>query len=77
MAFKLFNTLVKGETDLIIYERLMGHDLVKEPGMIFLYLHKKHSDLVPKVAEAVRDMKKEGTFKKITYQTLQNWYITK
>lgn len=85
--FKLFNTLKKNKTDLIIYERLMGYELIKELGLsdihvlepplsskkMYLYLHKKHKDLVPRAAEATRAMKQDGTFQKIVDKTLSNY----
>jgi polar amino acid transport system substrate-binding protein len=82
--FDMFNSLRKGEADLVIYERLMGYEEIREVGMsdihalepsfskqqMFLYLHKKHQDLVPKVAAALSDMKKDGTIQKLTSETL-------
>ncbi|NJL58313.1 MAG: amino acid ABC transporter substrate-binding protein [Desulfobacteraceae bacterium] len=76
--FDMFSTLVKGETDLVIYNRLMGYDMIKEMGVsdiraleppltikpVFLYLNKKHQVLVPKLAAAISDMKKDGTISK-------------
>ncbi len=86
-TFRLFNTLMKEETDLIIYERLMGYELVKELGLsaihvlepplsskkMYLYLHKKHKGLVPRAAEATRAMKQDGTFQKIVDKTLSEY----
>ncbi|MCP4349907.1 MAG: transporter substrate-binding domain-containing protein [Desulfobacterales bacterium] len=83
--FKLFKTLTDGETDLIIYERLMGYQMLKdldlkdvhviEPPLsskdMFLYLHNKHKDLVPKLVQALKDMKEDGTFKKFYDQALR------
>jgi len=80
----LFNTLMKGETDIVIYERLMGYDIIKGGGLsdihvleppfsskpMFLYLNKKHKDLVPKLAAAISDMKKDGTIQKIIAETV-------
>lgn len=85
--FKLFNTLMKGETDLIIYERLMGYELLRELDMstihilepplsskkMYLYLHKSHRALVPRAATATREMKKDGVFQKIVNKTLNKY----
>ncbi len=82
--FDLFNSIIKGESDLVIYERLMGYETIREAGMsdihvleppliskpMFLYLHKKHQDLVPKLATAISDMKKDGTIPKLLAETL-------
>ncbi len=83
----LFNTLMKGETDIVIYDRLTGYDIIRKGGMsdihvlepplaskpMFLYLHNKHKDLVPKLAVAISDMKKDGTIPKIVAQTLEKY----
>lgn len=77
--FKLFKTISDDEADLIIFERLMGYQMLKDLEMVsvhviepplsskdmFLYIHKKHRDLVPKLEQALKDMKNDGTFKKI------------
>lgn len=80
----LFKLLEKDRTDIIIYSRLEGYALVKDMGLkeikvlepplivraMFLYMHKKHEVLVPKVAEALRDMKKDGTYTRLYNQAL-------
>ena len=85
--FEMFNMLVKGETDLVIYNRLVGYELIKETGLsdihalepplavrpMFLYLNKKHNDLVAKLASAISDMKKDGTIRKIIDETLSKY----
>ncbi len=85
--FDLFNSLVKGESDLVIYERLMGYETIRETGMsdihvlepplinkpMFLYLHRKHQDLVPKVDAAFKVMKKDGTIPKLLAETLEKY----
>jgi len=82
--FKLFDALMKDEADLIIFERLMGYEMIRELGLkdihvvepplsskeMYLYLHKKHKALVPKLAEAFKAMKADGTFKKIVDKTM-------
>ncbi len=81
---KLFMTLRRKKSDLIIYERLMGYEIVKklqvkdihvlEPPLsskeMFLYIHNKHADLVPKLVEALEEMKADGTFQKLVDQAL-------
>ncbi len=81
---KLFMTLRRKKTDLIIYERLMGYEIIKklqlknvhvlEPPLsskeMFLYIHNKHADLVPKLVKALEEMKADGTFRKLVDQAL-------
>lgn len=83
--YKEFMTLVNGETDLIIFERLMGYQMLKnlnlkdvhviEPPLsskdMFLYIHKKHKELVPRLVKALEDMKNDGTFKKLYDQAMR------
>jgi polar amino acid transport system substrate-binding protein len=82
--FDMFNMIRKGEADLVIYERLMGYEQIREGEMsdihvlepsfskkqMYLYLHNKHQDLIPKLAAAISNMKKDGTIQKISDQTL-------
>lgn len=83
-AFDMFNSLNKGEADIVIYNRLMGYEMIKEMGSpdihvlepplsskpVYLYLNKKHQDLIPKLDTAIKDMKKDGTIQKIVAETL-------
>ncbi|NJL58300.1 MAG: amino acid ABC transporter substrate-binding protein [Desulfobacteraceae bacterium] len=85
--FDMFNSLVKGETDIVIHERLMGYEQIRQSDMssihvleppvvskpMFLYLHKKHQDLVPKVEAVFKDMKKDGTIPKLLAETLEKY----
>ena len=53
-----------------------GHQfMLQEPPLasveIFTYLNKKHAALVPKVAQALRDMKADGSYQKIYNATLK------
>ena len=83
--FDMFNTLLKGDADIVIYHRLMGYEMIKEIGAsdkihvleppmavrpYYFWIHKKHQDLVPKLAAAISDMKKDGTIPKIIAETL-------
>jgi ABC-type amino acid transport substrate-binding protein len=40
---------------------------------MYMYLHKKHKDLVPEITEAFKAMKKDGTYQKIWDKTLPPW----
>ncbi|VAX17201.1 hypothetical protein MNBD_NITROSPINAE02-347 [hydrothermal vent metagenome] len=78
-ALQLFTLLAKGRADVVIFEKMMGIEMAKslflddvkilEPPLaekeMFLYLHKKHRKLVPRVEAALKEMKIDGTYKKI------------
>lgn len=75
----LFTLLLKGRTDLIVYSRWLGLAYIKrhhlknitilEPALseqcMYVYLHKKHRDLVPKLAASLRRMKQDGSYQRI------------
>lgn len=76
---ELFRMLDMGRIDVALYSKLTGYEQIKlrglkgirhlEPPLVsrkmYLYLYKEHEDLVPSVAEALRSMKKDGTYLKI------------
>jgi polar amino acid transport system substrate-binding protein len=81
---ELFYLLEKGRVDVILMDRWQGQLIVRqrayqlkpiEPPLasveMFMYLNKKHAALVPKVAQALRDMKADGSYKKIYDATLK------
>jgi len=82
---QLFDMLNKGRAQLIVYERFSGQGIIKqsqfndikliEPPLasreMFMYLNKKHRSIIPKLADALRNMKNDGTYQKIMRQTLQ------
>ena len=39
----------------------------------FLYMHKKHADLVPKLAKTLHEMKKDGSYAKLYCQSLMHF----
>jgi polar amino acid transport system substrate-binding protein len=73
---QLFSLLKHGRVDLVIFERNGGGFQSREQNItgayaieppltrqkMFLYLNKKHADIVPALAEAIRDMKTDGTY---------------
>lgn len=80
---QLFGLLAGGRADVVLYERWQGlaaaRDLgvqvvVAEPPLasveMFMYLHRKHAALVPRVAEALRAMKADGTYDRIVAEVL-------
>jgi polar amino acid transport system substrate-binding protein len=76
---QLFQMLASGHVDLALYTRADGAALLRRLGMtgitplvpalkdvdMFLYLHKKHEALVPRLAQALRDMKADGSHARI------------
>lgn len=81
---QLFALLEKDRADLVIYERLGGLALVLdkhysdihviEPPLetraMYMYLHKKHKDLIPELVRVLKKMKQDGTYRKIARETL-------
>lgn len=73
---QLFSLLKAGRTDLALYDRFGGNYYLKElkieqgyavePPLahreMFLYLNSKHAALVPRLAEAIRAMKADGSY---------------
>jgi polar amino acid transport system substrate-binding protein len=81
---QLFNLLNLDRVDLIIYERWGGMALIKEMNVsnirrltpplvvkgMYMYLNKKHQALVPRLNDALRQIKQDGTYQRIYKQTL-------
>jgi polar amino acid transport system substrate-binding protein len=76
----LFSMLEEDRLDLIVYDKLQGRTLIKrnkrkdiriiEPPLIikpmYLYLNKKHRELVPGLAAALREMRATGVIEGLT-----------
>jgi polar amino acid transport system substrate-binding protein len=75
---ELFPLLEKGRADVVLMDRWQGQWIVHQEGYnvrllepplarfeMFMYLHKKHAALVPKIAQALADMKADGTYQKL------------
>lgn len=76
---QLFLLLAKGRIEYALHERWIGGNIVKSSGFndiyassriiakkdMFIYLHKKHSSLVPKIANELKNLKKEGFYDKV------------
>ena len=76
---QLFNLLKKDRTDYVIYEHWGGYEVLTSMGLkniqmrkpalaskeMFIYLHKKHAVLVPKISAALLKMKKDGSYRKM------------
>lgn len=82
----LFEMLLDGRVDLIVYESLQGRLWIRNHGLtgihqigpplatseMFLYLNARHRDLVPRLAAALRDMKADGTWSQIIHSVVGN-----
>ena len=88
---QLFRLLDAGRVDTALYERWLGLALIKAQGLqgirahqpplatreMFIYLHKRHAALVPKLAEALRALKKEGFYQQAYRKTLLPYIDTR
>jgi len=84
---QLFSMLVDGRLDLVIIERMagmmhlktlgIGNIRILEPAFLtgdwYLYLHKKHENLVPTIAAEIRRMKADGSHKEIFDSVLKRY----
>lgn len=83
-AEQLFTLLARDRVDVVLYERWQGlvqaralgvKARVMEPALVstpmYMYLHKKHAALVPRVAEALDKLKINGTYQRIFDATLK------
>ncbi|SNB46835.1 polar amino acid transport system substrate-binding protein [Geobacter sp. DSM 9736] len=75
----LFDLLVNDRADIVVFDRLQGAAFIKrerlagikplEPLLarrdMYLYLNRRHADLVPRLAAALREMKQDGTWQRI------------
>lgn len=82
-AEQLFRQLDKEHIDIALYGELVGHAQLKKMDItnyrvlspplatkkMYMYLNKRHEALVPKVAEALKSMKNDGTYDRIVKQT--------
>lgn len=84
-ADQLFTLLARDRTDVVLYERWQGlaktramglQVQVMEPPLVrtpmYIYLHKKHAALVPRVAQALARLKHNGSYDRIHDATLGN-----
>lgn len=76
---QLFNLLVNGRADIILYGKWQGLSYIKEHNLkgikylepslarmdMFVYFHKKHQALVGKFTDILRAMKQDGSYQKI------------
>lgn len=80
---QMFAMLDKGRVDVALYERWQGLQRAKEKGLavtvhepplasvdMYMYLHKSHAHMAPRLAQALRDMKADGSYQAIYERTL-------
>lgn len=85
----LFNMLNKSRTDFVVYSKFEGLWIIKKkkyqeiralsPPLavreMFLYLHKKHKNLVHPLSETFKQMKRDGSFDEIAEKSLKPYTI--
>ena len=82
---QMFEMLRKGRVDAVLYERWQGLLRAQQTGVavhahgpplasvdMFMYVHKNYAHLAPKLAQALRDMKADGTYQAIFDKTLSS-----
>jgi len=84
---QLFDMLDKGRVDLAVAEEMMSKQVIKDMGLHsikvldpallqvdwYLYLNKKHAALAPRLAEAIQQMRQDGTLQKLQAQVLDRY----
>ena len=82
---QLFQLLDRNRIEVALYSHWMGLAHIKQQQLkgikmlspplatreMFIYLHKQHSERVPKIAEALRALKREGFYQRILQEKLQ------
>lgn len=81
---QMFGLLKSKRADIALYERWQGLVKARDMGFkvqvldpplvhtkMFMYLHKKHAALVPRVAQALAKMKQDGRYQQIFDKTLK------
>lgn len=81
---QLFRMLNQGRIDVALYERYAGWNIIESDGLkgieecprplahkpMYIYLHSDKAGLAPDIAKCLRQMKEDGTYKKIMDETL-------
>ncbi len=76
----LFTLLDRNHADLVLMDPVMGQEVMRSMGLtgirmltpplirvdMHIYLHRRHAGLVPRLSEALRQMKHDGTFQRLT-----------
>ncbi|MCW9034518.1 MAG: transporter substrate-binding domain-containing protein [Alphaproteobacteria bacterium] len=86
---QMFKMLNRGRINVALYERWQGLHVSQMVGVenlkvhmpplvemkMFMYLHKKHQHLAPKVAAALKEIKADGTYQKLYDQILKPLHL--
>lgn len=83
-AEQMFALLARGRVDVALHERWQGLAQARNSGLtvqvmeppllsvpMYMYLHKKHAQLVPKVSQALARLKHNGTYQRLAAETLK------
>lgn len=83
---ELFPLLEMGRADLVLMDRWQGRYLARQQGVeaklqepalarvdMYMYLNKRHADLIPKLVAALKAMKKDGSYQRIFDATLKHY----
>lgn len=76
----LFALLDKGRAEIVLADLHTGREIIRRNGytgvralvpplaspLMYIYLHKRHADLVPRLAKALREMKSDGSLERLT-----------
>lgn len=82
----LFKMLDSKRTELVLYEKKMGLHIIKsmqlsniqalDPSLsispIYIFLHNKHRKLIPKINQALKAMKQDGSYRRIIHNSLKS-----
>lgn len=85
---ELFRMLDKDRLDIVLYSKLTGYSHIREQNYkniqhlepplaqrpMYMYLHKSKAELAAPLAEALKSMKEDGTYQKITEATFSKLY---
>ncbi len=83
----LFSLLEAERIEVAVYDRRQGMYFIRKLGLgdiksmsppfstkdMYIYLHKKHQAIVPRLTEILKRMKKDGTYRKIVSDTLREF----
>ena len=86
-AEQLFQMLDQGRVEVAVIERMVGMEMVKKlrisgvhilsppflTGEWYLYLHKRHAALIPRIDRELRTMKKDGSYDRIRREVLERY----
>jgi polar amino acid transport system substrate-binding protein len=86
---ELFNMLRRDRIDVALYAKLTGYAVLQEMGLegiqhlepplatrdMYLYVHERHADLTDDIAQALREIKQDGTYQSIVNQVRAEYGI--